>query len=33
MMESEPVAYFANMAQYFNTGMVETNQGSGEGKT
>ena len=28
-MESEPVVYFTNMAQYLNTGMLETNQGSG----
>ena len=24
---------FTNMAQYLNTGMLETNQGSGKGKT
>ena len=33
MMESEPVVYFTNMAQYLNTGMLETNQGSGKGET
>ena len=33
MMESEPVVYFTNMAQYLNTGMLETNQGSDKGKT
>ena len=33
MMESEPVVYLTNMAQYLNTGMLETNQGSGKGKT
>ena len=33
MMESEPAVYFINMTQYLNTGMLETNQGSGKGKT
>ena len=33
MMESEPVVYFTNMAQYLNAGMLETNQGRGKGKT
>ena len=32
-MESEPVVYFTNMAQYLNTGMLETNQARGKGKT
>ena len=33
MMESEQAVYFTNMAQFLNTGMLETNQGSGKGKT
>ena len=33
MMEREPAVYFINMTQYLNTGMLETNQGSGKGKT
>ena len=32
-MESEPVRYFTNMAEYLNMGMLETNQGSGKGQT
>ena len=33
MMESEQAVYFTNMAQFLNTGMLETNQGSGKGET
>ena len=33
MIESEPVVYFTNMTQYLNTGMLETNQGSGKSMT
>ena len=29
----QTVVYFTNMAQYLNTGMLETNQGSDKGKT
>ena len=32
-MESEQAVYFTNMAQFLNTGMLETNQGSGKGET
>ena len=33
MMESEQAVYFTNTAQFLNTGMLETNQGSGKGET
>ena len=32
-MESEQAVYFTNMGQFLNTGMLETNQGSGKGET
>ena len=32
-MESEPVGYFTNMAEYYNMGILVTNQGSGKGQT